>query len=117
MSARVVNAIVDAYFNIQRQNKQEQNRVASRWLASEIDKLRPKVAEAEKNVENFRAKSNLFVGTNNVNLATQQLTDLTEQLAAARAQKADLDAKAKLIRDMLASRKADGSRATSRIRS
>ncbi|NWG23068.1 MAG: lipopolysaccharide biosynthesis protein [Pseudorhodoplanes sp.] len=105
LSARVVNAIVDAYFNIQRQNKQEQNRVASRWLASEIDKLRPKVAEAEQNVENFRAKSNLFVGTNNVNLATQQLTDLTGQLAAARAQKADLDAKAKLIRDMLASGK------------
>jgi uncharacterized protein involved in exopolysaccharide biosynthesis/Mrp family chromosome partitioning ATPase len=105
LSARVVNAIVDAYFNIQRQNKQEQNRVASRWLASEIDKLRPKVAEAEQNVENFRAKSNLFVGTNNVNLAAQQLTDLTGQLAAARAQKADLDAKAKLIRDMLASGK------------
>ena len=39
------------------------------------------------------------------NLANQQLTELTTQLAAARGQKADLDAKSRLIRDMLNSGK------------
>jgi len=105
LSARVVNAIIDAYFTVQKASKQEQARGASQWLAVEIDKLRPKVSEAENNVENFRAKANLFVGNNNANLANQQLTDLTTQLAAARGQKADLDARARLIRNMLNSGK------------
>ncbi len=105
LSARVVNAIIDAYFTVQKASKQEQARGASQWLAVEIEKLRPKVVEAENNVENFRAKANLFVGSNNSNLANQQLTDMTTQLAAARGQKADLDAKSRLIRGMLNSGK------------
>lgn len=103
LAARVVNAIVDAYLSIQRAAKQEQTRNASQWLLTEIEKLRPKVAEAEAAVENFRAKANLFVGTNNSNLQQQQLSELTSQLSAARANKADLDAKARLIRDLLKS--------------
>ena len=105
LSARVVNAVIDAYFTVQKANKQEQARGASQWLAAEIDKLRPKVVEAENNVENFRAKANLFVGTNNANLANQQLTEMTTQLAAARGQKADLDARVRIIRGMLNSGK------------
>ncbi|MGE3144715.1 MAG: GumC family protein [Pseudorhodoplanes sp.] len=105
LSANVVNAVIDAYFRVQRQTRQEQNRAASRWLAAEIDKLRPHVADAEQRVEAFRAKANLFVGTNNTNLANQQLTDLTGQLAQARAQKADLEARSRAIREMLKSGK------------
>ena len=105
LSARVVNAVIDAYFTVQKANKQEQARGASQWLAAEIDKLRPKVIEAENNVENFRAKANLFVGTNNSSLGNQQLTELTTQLAAARGQKADLDARSRIIRGMLNSGK------------
>jgi polysaccharide biosynthesis transport protein len=105
LSARVVNAIVDAYFTVQKANRQDQARGASQWLASEIDKLRPRVIEAENNVENFRAKANLYVGNNNANLGNQQLSDMTTQLAAARAQKADLDARARIIRTMLNSGK------------
>lgn len=105
LSARIVNAIIDAYFTVQRANKQDQARGASRWLAGEIDRLRPKVSEAENNVENFRAKANLYVGNNNTNLGNQQLTDMTTQLAVARAQKADLDARARIIRAMLNSGK------------
>ena len=105
LSARVVNAVIDAYFAVQKTNRQDQARGASQWLASEIEKLRPKVIEAENNVENFRAKANLYVGSNNTNLGNQQLTDLTTQLADARAQKADLDARARIIRGMLNSGK------------
>ncbi len=103
LSARAVNAIIDTYFVFQRTSKIEQNRNASVWLEQEIEKLRPKVAEAERNVENFRAKANLFVGTNNAGLTNQQLADVTTQLAAARSQKADLDARARMIRNMLRS--------------
>ncbi len=47
------------------------------------------------------AKSNLLVGTNNTTLSAQSLGDVNAQLAAARTQKADAEAKAKMIRDML----------------
>ena len=50
-----------------------------------------------------RASSNLLVGPNNTTLSVQQLGDLNTQLATARAQKSDAEAKAKLIRDMLKS--------------
>ena len=65
--------------------------------------MRKKVADAEAKVEAFRAKSNLLVGPNNTTLSAQQLGDLNAQLATARAQKSDAEAKAKLIRDMLKS--------------
>jgi uncharacterized protein involved in exopolysaccharide biosynthesis/Mrp family chromosome partitioning ATPase len=103
LAAKVTNAIVDAYFKFQRAARQEQTRDAGQWLAGEIEKLRAKVADAESNVENFRAKSDLYAGSGMGSLLGQQLTDLNNQLAAARAQKADLDAKSRLIRDMLKS--------------
>jgi uncharacterized protein involved in exopolysaccharide biosynthesis/Mrp family chromosome partitioning ATPase len=105
LSANVVNAIVDAYMKLQQVSKQEQTRSASAYLASEIDKLRKTVKEADSRVEEFRAKANLFIGTNDTSLSSQQLGELTTQLAAARAQKADLDARSKIIRSILKSGK------------
>ena len=101
LAARVANAIADGYLTLQQAAKQDQTRAAGRWLAGEIETMRKKVAEAEAKVEAFRAKSNLFVGTNNTTLSNQQLGELTSQLAAARAQKADAEARSRLIRDML----------------
>jgi len=101
LAARVANAIADAYLERQQVAKQDQARSAGAWLSSEIDQMRKKVADAEAKVETFRAKSNLLIGPNNTTLSVQQLGDLNAQLAAARAQKADAAAKARLIRGML----------------
>ncbi len=103
LAARVANAIADAYLQRQQAAKQDQARNASEWLAGEIEGMRKKVADAEAKVEAFRAKSNLLVGPNNTTLSAQQLGDVNAQLAGARAQKADAEAKARLIRDMLRS--------------
>jgi polysaccharide biosynthesis transport protein len=103
LAAQVANAIAAAYLERQQAAKQEQAKSAGVWLGGQIDELRKKVAEADNKVEAFRAKSNLLVGPNNTTLSTQQLGDLNAQLAAARAQKADAEAKAKLIRGMLKS--------------
>ena len=65
--------------------------------------LRAKVADAEAKVEEFRSKTNLFIGTNNTSLSNQTLGESNRDLAAARSQKAELEAKAKFIRDMLKS--------------
>ena len=103
LAARVANAIADGYLKRQQEAKQDQARSASTWLSGEIETMRKKVADADAKVEAFRAKSNLLVGPNNTTLSVQQLGDLNGQLAAARAQKSDADAKARLIRDMLKS--------------
>jgi exopolysaccharide transport family protein len=105
LAAKVVNAIVDAYMKMQQQAKVEQTRSASAYLANEIKQLRKTVQEADAKVDEFRAKSNLYIGNNQTSLNTQQLGELTTQLAAVRAQKADLDARSKAIRDMLKSGK------------
>jgi polysaccharide biosynthesis transport protein len=101
LAAQVANAVADSYIAHQRQAKQDQSRGASQWLSGEIEKLRPVVAEAEGRVEAFRAKSNLFIGTNNTTLSNQQLGDFNAQVAAARVQRTDAEARAKSIRDLL----------------
>jgi polysaccharide biosynthesis transport protein len=101
LAASVANAIAEAYLVRQRAAKQDQARTAVQWLSGEIESLQRKVAEAEARVEAFRASSNLLMGPNNITLSAQQLADFNAQLAAARAQEADAEAKAKLIREML----------------
>jgi len=101
LAARAANAVIDDFVALQLAAQQEETRAAGRWLAGEIEVLRQKLADAEAKVEEFRSKSNLFVGTNNTTLSNQQLGELNSQLAAARSQKADAEAKAKFIRDTL----------------
>jgi polysaccharide biosynthesis transport protein len=102
LAAQVANAVAAQYLVLQHSAKQAQTRAAGQWLSGEIDKLRAKVAEAEAAVERYRSKASLFVGgPNSLTLSNQQLGDYNGQLAAARAQKADAEAKAKLIRDAL----------------
>ncbi|MFL5028702.1 MAG: GumC family protein [Xanthobacteraceae bacterium] len=103
LAATAANSIAEAYLELQQSAKQDQTRLASQWLGTEIEALRKRVSEAEAKVESFRAKSNLFVGTNNTTLSNQQMGELSSQLALARAQKAEAEAKAKLIRNLIKS--------------
>jgi uncharacterized protein involved in exopolysaccharide biosynthesis/Mrp family chromosome partitioning ATPase len=103
LAANVANGIAERYLVLQRAAKLAQTRAAGQWLAAEIENLRTKVAEAEAKVEAHRAKANLFVGTNMTTLSNQQLGDFNAQLVAARAQKADAEAKSRLIRGVLRS--------------
>ncbi len=105
LAAKVANSIADGYLVLQQNARQEQARSASQWLSGEIDNLRNKVSDAEARVEDFRSKSNLFVGTNNTTLSNQQMGELNTQLNNARALKSDAETKARLIREMLQSGK------------
>ena len=103
LAARVANTIADTFLQLQRKVKQEQAQTAGEVLAGQIETLRKKVVEAESKVEAYRAKTGLFIGNNNTTLSAQQLGDVNAQLAASRAQAADAETKARLIRDMLKS--------------
>jgi succinoglycan biosynthesis transport protein ExoP len=105
LAAKVANSIAENYLVLQQNARQEQAKAAGQWLSGEIDSLRKKVADAESRVEDFRAKSSLFVGTNNTTLSNQQMGELNTQLNNARALKSDAESKARLIREMLQSGK------------
>jgi uncharacterized protein involved in exopolysaccharide biosynthesis/Mrp family chromosome partitioning ATPase len=105
LAAQTANAIAEGYLLMQQSTKQDQTRAASQWLSGEITSMRDKVAEADAKVEAYRSKSNLFVGTNNTSLPNQQLTEINSQIAAARGQKADLEARAKQLRELVRSGK------------
>jgi polysaccharide biosynthesis transport protein len=103
LAANVANAIAEEYLARQRIAKQDQARTAVQWLSGEIETLQRKVAEAEARVAAFRGDSNLLVGPNDTTLSAQQLGDFNAQIAAARAQMVDAEAKARIIRQMLSS--------------
>ncbi len=105
LAAKVANTVATTYLQMQQAAKQDQTRAAGTWLAGEIDKMRQKVADAEARVEQYRAKSNLFVGPNNSSLPAQQLSDINAQIAAARGQQADLEARANQLRALIKSGK------------
>jgi succinoglycan biosynthesis transport protein ExoP len=105
LAAKVANAIAAEYLAMQQQAKRDSMKQAGLWLATEIEQLRARVAEAEAKVEEFRTRSNLYVGNNNNQLGTQSLGELNTQLVNARGQKADFEARARFIRDLLKSGK------------
>lgn len=105
LAARVANSIADGYLVLQQDARQDQARNASQWYAGRIDELRRNVSDAEAKAEDFRSRSSLFVGTNNTTLSNQQMGEINTQLNNARAIKADAEAKARLIREMIQSGK------------
>jgi polysaccharide biosynthesis transport protein len=103
LAAAVADAIAEAYLVRQRAAKLDQAHAAVEWLSGEIETMQKKVADAEAKVAAFRSNTNLLEGPNNITLSAQQLGDFGGQVAAARAQKADAEAKSKIIREMLRS--------------
>ena len=101
MAARAANTIADLYIDVQSRAKRDTARQVAASLASLITDLKTRLAIAENKAENFRLKSGLLVGANNLTITAQQLGDINTQLSVARAQQADAHAKARLIRDMV----------------
>ena len=105
LAARIANTIAATYLSMQQTVKQDQTRAAGDWLAGEIEKMRARVADAEAKVEQYRSRENLFAGSNNTSLPSQQLTEINSQISAARGQKADVEARARQLRDLMNSGK------------
>ena len=91
-AAVIANAVAEGYFEEQVRAKNDATRIASSWLNGQIDGLKSRVVAAEKAVEDFRAANNLTV-SQGVTVNDQQITDLNNQLIAARVQTAEARAK------------------------
>ena len=101
LAANAANTIAELYLGRQDDAKKDQARSASTWLGSNVDALRTRVAEAEAKVEAFRSRTGLLIGAGTTTISAQQLSELSTQLAQARSQRSDAQAKAKLIREAI----------------
>ncbi len=102
LAARIANTLADVYIGWQRSAKIEQTKDATAWLEAQIEALRKATAQSEEAAEAFHAKEGLYAGSNNVTLNAQQLSELNSQLILAEAQRSEAQARAKLIKQMLA---------------
>ncbi len=107
LAAEVANAIADAFVTLQQQAKHQSAVAATDWLQQEIQRLRGRVADAEQAVADYRSRHGLFdvdtTGGQNTgeNLSTQQLGDINSELARARAARAEAEARANLVQQLL----------------
>lgn len=101
VAARVANSVADEYVQMQREARRQATREAASWLEQQIDALRGKVTAAEAAAANYRSANGLVQGTNNTTLSSQQLTGLNRELITARTARAEAQARAQLIREML----------------
>ena len=107
LAARGANEVAELFLNEQEEAKQNQAKAAGAWLSGKIAELRAKVAEADAKVEAFRSDSGLLAGANGLTAPSQQLAEITTQIASARAAQSAASAKAQVLRDMLRSGRVD----------
>jgi polysaccharide biosynthesis transport protein len=106
-SARIVNAIADAYIMEQLEAKYEAARRATSWLQDRINDLRTKVSVADRDVEDFKRANKIITveaankGGNARLINEQQVSEVNTQLSLARAATAEAKARLDRIQDVL----------------
>lgn len=103
LAARVVDAMLNRFLALQREAKREATLEATQWLAAEIEDLRAKVQQADAQMQAFRSRTGLLLGANNTPLSLQELSELNAQLIAAESRQAEAQARAAMLRSLLAS--------------
>ncbi len=102
LSAAVANRIAETYRTMLATRTLAETDDAQQALQPKIDKLVKEVAEAEAEVEHFRAQANIFKGgPNNTGLNQQQLGDITSELTKAQGARSEADARAQSVREMV----------------
>lgn len=101
LAAEVANTIVDEFLVLQSSAKRQSTEITSAALEPQIVELRREVQSARQAVADFRARADLLIGADNIPLNQQQLADTSSDYSAAQATKAEAQAKAELIRELL----------------
>ncbi|QDG78157.1 exopolysaccharide transport family protein [Labrenzia sp. PHM005] len=101
LAAEVANTIVDEFLALQSSAKRQSTEMTSAALEPQIVELRKDVQSARQAVADFRARADLLIGADNIPLNQQQLADTSSDYSAAQATKAEAQAKAELIRELL----------------
>ncbi len=101
---QIANAFAERYLTEQLDAKFEATRRANAWLNSRLDGLRQQVDQAEHAVEVYKASNGLMGlgGPEGATITQQEISNLNTQLATARAQQAEADAKLATARQQMA---------------
>jgi exopolysaccharide transport family protein len=102
LSARLANAVADAYIVDQLENRFEAARRASSWLTDRLQSLREKLRISEEAVAQFRADNNLLA-VNAKTLNEQQLSEVSAELLQIQTEAAGKLAKYEQARKLLES--------------
>ncbi len=101
LAAEVPNAMANVYRSLQSGAKLDSNSEAARWLEPEIANLREKVREAENKVAEYRGNADLMQVSETTSFSSQQLSDISAELARVRGERADAEAKAENVRNAI----------------
>jgi succinoglycan biosynthesis transport protein ExoP len=101
-SARIANALADAYVVDSLEAKYQSSRRAANWLQDRMKELRTQASAAERAVADYKAQNNI-VDTGGRLLNEQQLAELNSTLTIVRAQRAEAQARFNQITDILKS--------------
>jgi exopolysaccharide transport family protein len=98
LAGSVPNRIAEVYLKLQSGAKLDTNSEVTKWLEPEIATLTAKVREAEAKVADYRASAGLFQTTDNSSFTSQQLNNISTELARVRAERANAEARAENVR-------------------
>jgi succinoglycan biosynthesis transport protein ExoP len=115
MSARLANAVVQAYFAEQSAAHTEAARRVTQSLTGRLAELQDRVRDAEEGVERYKAEQGI-VGPTGRLVDEQQLTELNNQLTAARGRTSEARARYEQVR-RLQGRGADPGSTTEAVQS
>jgi exopolysaccharide transport family protein len=101
LAADIPNRMAEVYLQIQSGAKLDTHSETAKWLEPEIANLTQKVQEAEKKVAGYRSSNGLFQTTETNSFSTQQLNDISTELARIRGERANAEARAENVRAAL----------------
>ena len=111
-AAKIANTIAETYLQQQIETKRRANASASELLEGKIEEMRVKVAEAERAVEQWKARNNVFDSEGTI-LGEKQMARLMEQTVNAR--NATAEAKAKYEQAEALAKKGDDGTAIAEV--
>lgn len=101
LAADIPNRMAEVYLQLQSGAKLDTHSETAKWLEPEIASLTRKVKEAEKKVADYRSSNGLFQTTETNSFSTQQLNDISTELARIRGERANAEARAENVRTAL----------------
>jgi len=100
-SARIANALADAYLTDQLGWRLDTISRTNTWLDGQLERLRESLSISEQAVEAYRAEHNLLESSGG-SLTEQQRSEVSVQLVTARADLAEAEARYEQVRQLLA---------------
>lgn len=99
-AARIANAVAEQYLIDQAEAKFSVARGNGDWLSSRLDSLRQEVEQADAAVQRFKIANNLL-SSDGATMAEQEVSTLNQQIAAARADLSEKQARLQAAQDQV----------------